>query len=68
MIPTWKAESLAEAEKYVVEEFEKKGSKPKFQKLDYEILQTVKNYMEQNNIKFQFVPQHINSQNKAERE
>ena len=40
-IPTRKIESLVEVEKYFVEELEKRGSKPKFQRLDNKILQTV---------------------------
>ena len=43
------------------------GSKPKFQRLDNAISQTVKNDMEQNNMKFQLVPPHKHRQNKADR-
>ena len=50
---------MATAEKYFAEEPEKQESKPKFQRLDNEISQTVKKYMQQNSIKFQVVPPYM---------
>ena len=49
-IPTRKQEPWAVAETYFIKELEKRGSKPKFQRLDNEISQTVKTYMQQNRI------------------
>ena len=62
-----KEESLTQAEKYFIEELTKRGLKPKFQKLDNEISQSVKEYMAQNGIQYQLVPPHIHWRNKAER-
>ena len=67
-IPNRKELSLAQAEKYFVEELTKRGFKLEFQKLDNEISQPVKQYMTQNNITFQLVLHHIHRCNRVERE